>query len=557
MVAIGRRAALEALNRGLLLGTALALSGAGCVGAIGGDDETSGGLDNHPQLGPDNRYQCDDGPYPVRTEARRLTIAQYRNVVRDVFGGAVAPSAKYPGSYGKSATGFSTEPALYDVGDQTTEALMLAAEEVAESVAAALPSLLSCASAPDAGEDCASELIDTYVTRAYRRPVADDERELLLATFTDGAASGASFTEALAMMLVHALQTPQFLYVTEAAAPEGRELDGYEIASRLSFFLWDSAPDEGLLALAANGDLADPEVRRAEAQRMLDDPRSEGALIRFFREWTQTEDVAPGDKDPTIVEGFDADYAASMGASFDRFVSDQARQGSLRSLLTSKTVWVDGHMASFFGVQPPSDWQQVEVEGRSGLATQPLFLASAAHYGGSSYVFRGRFILKRLLCMELGAPPGDAQAQFDALPKPEDPTGKDLSASVNASPQCAGCHTAIDPGGLSLEHFGALGEYRDQYAGGKAIDPSGSMTMSDGDSISFQSYGDLFGALAEEPAVATCMGKQLVRFAMSRNDTQDDGCAVQSVGDVLAGSGTLAEGLVTLAASDAFAYRRD
>ncbi len=545
----------------LVVAAACAAVAAGCVGEIGGGgSDGKNGLDNHPQIGPDGRYICDSGPYPAVTSARRLSSTEYQNVVHDVFGPSVAASTKYPSSYGKSGTGYSTEPALYDVGQQGVESLMIASEDVAEAVAPILPSLLPCASAADAGVPCATQYVDSVVRRAYRRPVADDERAALLATYQGGRDSGASFTESVAMMTAHALQSPQFLYVTEAAAPGGRQLDGYEIASRLSFYLWETIPDEALLAKAANGELESPDTRRAEARRMLADPRSDAVLRRFFREWTQTTDVTPGNKDPNAVPGFDDAYAQSMASSFDRFTTDQAHNGTLQSLLTSQSVWVDDKMAGFFGVAAPqSGWTQVTLEGgASGLATQPLLLASAAHYSDSSYVFRGRFVRKRLLCDNLGAPPGDAQATFDAIPKPDNPTGKDLSASVNSMPACAGCHTQMDPAGLSFEGFGALGERRATYASGKSIDPSGTITVDGVGDITFSSYQDLLAQLSDKPVVAQCFGRQIVRFAMSRQDTVDDACAAQAIGDfVAAGKGSLADGIVEMAVSDSFGYRRD
>jgi len=296
----------------------------GCIGNIGDDAKGDhvGPLDNTPHLGPDGRYVCDEGPYPVPIDARRLTPVEYQNAIRDVFGPDVAPSDKYPGGYGKSPTGYSTAPNLYTVGEQTVTTLMEASEDVAESVAKVLGTLLPCAQDAGAATDCANQFVDEVVVRAYRHPLSAEERAPLLATYQDGRDAGASFTEAIAMMTSQALQSPQFLYITEAAAGDGRALDGYEIASRLSFFFWQTSPDDELLAKAASGELEGPAARANEAQRLLADPRADGALRRLFREWTQTEDVQPGDKDPALLEGFDAAYAAAMAESFDRFTLD-------------------------------------------------------------------------------------------------------------------------------------------------------------------------------------------------------------------------------------------
>jgi len=221
-------------------------------------------------------------------------------------------------------------------------------------------------------------------------------------------------------------------------------------------------------------------------------------------------------------------------------------------------VWVDENMASFLGVNAPtSEWAAVAVPSRSGgVLTQPLFLASTAHRADTSYVFRGRFVENRLMCRDIGAPPPDAQTAFEALPLPEDPTGKDKSATVNSVAQCTGCHQLLDPVGLSFEGFGALGEVRQSYPSGKPIDPSGSTNV-DGNTVSFESYANLLPAIAEADATAQCFGRQVVRFAMSRSDSEYDGCAAQSIGDMVADGMPLADAIVEMAVSDSFAYRLD
>jgi len=529
--------------------------------AMPGADGTSGQV---PSLGADGRYNCDKGPYPGAASARRLTTFEYKNAIRDIFDGKVAASTQYPGAYGKSETGFSTEPGINTIGEQGAENLMKASEDVAEAVAMSLAKLEPCAgSATDPGETCATTFIDRFIKRAYRRPLSADERAQLLKTYRDGRASGANFTEAVAMLTSHALQTAQFLYITEAAAPApGRALDSYELASRLSFLFWGSVPDDQLLESAASGSLNKSDALTGEARRLLGDPRADGSMQRLFREWTQTQMVAPGDKDHAMFPDFDDTLAASMEKSFDLFSADQMRGGTLATLLTTSETWADNTLAKFLGVAAPSgDWAKVALPSTryAGLATQPAFLASAAHFNTTSYVFRGRFVRKRLLCTELAPPPANAQSAFDQIPKPQDPTGKDLSTAVTAVPLCGSCHKLIDPAGLALENFDAIGRYRATYPSGKPIDPSGRLdNVGDrGASIAFSSQVDLWSALAREPDVAGCFAKQLVRFTLSRPDDVADVCAIQAVGDVLKSGGQLGAALVGLTKSDTFQQRRD
>jgi len=533
---------------------AISIPGPGSV--LPGGGGAGGGVTMPP---PDTRVDCSHGPYPAQLESRRLTVAQYQNAIRDVFGGKVTASAHYPGIYGKPLTGFTTEPAINDVGEQGAEEVVTAGEDVALSVAGALSQLLPCSvSKPD--DACVDTFIDRFVARAWRRPLASAERDVLRGIYQGGRTDGATFSESVAMVAETALLSPQFLYVTEAASPApGRPLDDYELAARLSFFLWDSVPDDALLALAQNGQLKDPVVRADNARRMLEDSRADATLSRLFREWTQTAVVSKSDKAPDVLPGFDDAYAASMAQSFDRFVADQARHGTLTSLLTSDEAWVDARMAGFFKVAAPaSGWAKVKVTGAglSGLGTQPEFLASAAHPADSSYVYRGRFFRKRLVCTDLGSPPANAQSAFAALQLPADATGKEKSEAVRANGTCGACHSLIDPIGLSLEGFDAVGHPRTMYASGRTIDTSGSAPVDD-HAIKFDSFAPLSAALAREPVVATCVSRQLVRFTYSRPDGTTDACTVQAIADALGGQGTLADALVAVVSNDTFQWRID
>jgi len=542
--------------------SSILLSLIACTGSI-----TAPGAPGGPPAQLENgRYVCNDRVHPAVTQARRLTTVEYQNAISVLFDGQLTPSTKYPGSAGKSLTGFSTEPALNDVGAGGAEQLMFAAEEVSLQIPAALAKLLPCA-ATAPGEPCVNTFLDKYGTRAYRRPPTATERGELLDEYRAAVASGASFSESMAMVVDHLLQMPQFLYVVEGSAGAGRALDGYELASRLSFMLTDSIPDDALLAAAPG--LTDPQKLGAQAVRLLASPRANTAIARFFREWTGTVQVAPADKDHTLFPFFDAAYARSMNDSFDRFVVDQVRnQGTLRSLLRSTDVFVDATMASFFGVAAPpaGQWAKVSVDGSryTGVVTQPAMLASLAHSAESSFVFRGKFIRKQLLCENLGMPPTNAQATFNTLPMPPNPTGKDVSAVIVARPECSGCHALLNPAGLAFEQFDALGRYRTTYPSGKTIDPSGQLpnvgpsASAAGHVLNFFDQTGMMEQLVNEPRVASCVATQIFRFTFSRVDTPNDVCAIQAIGDALTASGgTLGQALTAMLTTDAFTHRSD
>jgi hypothetical protein len=534
-----------------------------CDGSITGHRSPSSGP---PQQTSDGRYVCNDALHPAVTQARRLTPLEYQNSIAILFDGRLTASSQYPGTVGKSITGYSTEAALNDIGSGGAEQLMFAAEDVALQLPAALSQLLPCA-ASSPGEPCVNTFLDKYGTRAYRRPLTSAERADLLAEYRAGVASGGSFSDSMAMLVDHLLQMPQFLYVAEKAGGTARTLDGYELASRLAFMLTDAIPDDTLLAAAPT--LTDAATLDAQATRLLASPDANTTLARFFREWTGTVQVSPGDKDPSVFPAFDAAHAQSMNDSFDRFVLDQVRnQGTLRTLLRSTDAFVDSNVASIFGVAPPpaGQWAKIALDGSrySGVVTQPAMLASLAHTAESSFVFRGKFIRKQLLCENLGMPPPNAQATFNTIPLPPNPTGKDVSAAIVARPECSGCHALMNPAGLSFEQFDALGQWRTTYSSGKTIDPTGVLPQVGGrpgvagHDLTFTNHISMMEQLAGEPAVATCLATQVFRFTFSRMDTTADVCAIQGIGDALqASGGTLSEAILAVTGTDAFTHRSD
>jgi len=534
----------------------------GCDGLIAAPTGTT--ATGEPAVpAPVERLDCTSARHPASTSLRRLTRRQYERAVAAVFDGQVAPSAQFPagGALSDSVTGYSTEPALNAVGDQAAEQLMLAAEDVAVAVAAQLPALLPCAAASP-GDACAGAFADRYARRAFRRPPDAGERAALLAAYRDARAAGFAFDEGIAAMTVLMLQSPRFLYAAEAAAGAERALDGWELASRLSFLFWDSVPDDALLDAAASGALETSEGLTAEAMRLLASPNADPAIARLFREWLQAGELAPSQKDQALFPQVTFAATRSLNASLERFAAEQVRQGTLVSLLTSDVAYVDAESAPFFGVAapPPGEWrrQALGAGPRLGLVTQPAVMGALAHSNDASYVLRGRMVHKRLLCQPLGAPPAAAMAALAELPLPANPTGKDVSQVVQArGAGCAGCHRLLDPPGLALEVFDAIGRHRTQYESGKPIDGSG-VLGGGGEAIAFADHRELLAALARDPRLGSCFAQQVLRFAMSRLDGADDACALQAMSDGLeASGGRLDAALLALVASDSFRFRKD
>jgi hypothetical protein len=532
--------------------------GSASSGTGGSVNSSTGGVVAPPPMDKSGRYVCEDTTHGVTAAMRRITQAEYNNVITDVFG--VTPGPSYPGGYGKSGSGFSTESALNAVGEQSVEKIMNAAEEVASLLPARLPKILSCASKGD--EACAKTYLTTVGRRAFRRALTTDEQNTLLAVYKAEMADTATFADAVSVMTAQMLQMPAFLYVVEAPGKAGvdRALTGPELASRISFQLWDSAPDDALLDAADGGKLATKADVLTQAKRLFADARSDRGFTRFFREWTGTDTLTVTMKDAKVFTYLNQAFVTSVNDSFNKFVVDQVRSGkTLYDALRSNSMFIDKNLATFFGQPAVTAWTQVSLDATrySGLMTQPGMLAALAHSTDTSYVFRGRFIRKRLLCQDIGTPPANAMAEFANLTKPANPTAREVASVVESQPACGGCHNLLDPGGLAFEHFDAMGAYRDKYASGKAIDTTGALAAVTTAAMDFDGPVDLMEQLAGLPQTQKCFATQLHRYTVSRVDNGGDACAIQQIQDAMeASKNNIQEAFFATTQTDAFLYRR-
>ena len=227
----------------------------------------------------------------------------------------------------------------------------------------------------------------------------------------------------------------------------------------------------------------------------------------------------------------------------------------------SSRIPVDSTFASFLGVESPAEgeWLTTEFPGRPGIMMHPAMMAAHSHSSDQTpaYVPRGVLLRKQLFCDSLGLPPANAVMEFEALPIPDDPTAREISASVNSQPGCRVCHSQIDPPGLAFESFDGLGRERDTYRNGRPIDPAGQTRIGDTE-INFNDASDLLLQAAELPAVQTCFARQVFRFAMSRLDRPADECAIAALERELdASDGRIADALIAMTQTDTFRYRRD
>jgi hypothetical protein len=356
------------------------------------------------------------------------------------------------------------------------------------------------------------------------------------------------------------LQSPQFLYLLEPADPalapgSVAPLDVWQVASRLSYFLLGSLPDDALFAVAEAGSLTTAEQVAAEARRLLTLERARERIGLFFTEWLYLRNVDRMEKDATMYPNYDLSLGPLLRQQVELFaesvVLDQG--GTAVDLLTAPYTFMTPELAPIYGVAAPTSagFTRVDLDPsrRAGLLTHAGLLASLAKADQTDPVHRGKFVRERLLCEALAPPPPNANITPPAI----DPnaTTRERFAQHEADPGCAGCHLYMDPIGLGFEHYDALGQWRDTEAG-LAIDASGEILGSDV-AGTFDGALELANKLTQSRQVMDCLAKTWFRFALGRSVAEGDAAGLAALGDRFASAGfNMAELMVQVTQSRAF-----
>ncbi|MFT3921581.1 MAG: DUF1588 domain-containing protein [Myxococcales bacterium] len=536
---------------------------AGCVGALG---EPSGPLNGSARPGDIGDSAdaplsaCTNQPSAAAAPLRRLTRKEYTRAVRDVFG--VTTSAADAFAADERVGGTFASNADANVATIQLRQYMEAAEAISTQVD--VGALMACPAASADELACVTHFLDSVGRRAYRRPLADDERERLLSLFTS-LRTNDDFESSMRVLVQTLLQSPHFLYHLEldnSAAPRPinglASLPAFARASRMAFLLWASVPDDALLDAAGRGELDATDGVRAQAQRMLDDPRARDALGEFHAEWLGLERLEGATRDPAIYPEWNADLANALRADVERYADElvRGRQASFRELISTSLSFAQGASLALFGAgeaTPQADGAlSLDPARRAGLLTQPGFLAAHSHMNQSAPVQRGRAIRERLFCQPLPDPPPNVAAN----PPPLDAmltTRERFALHQTSGSACANCHQLIDGIGFSLEHYDALGRFR-ANENGKPIDAHFSLTSTDVD-------GDYDGALALSEQVAqsaqarSCYATQWFRFGFGRVEQKADACSVQRASEALQDDGAIRDMLLSMVVSDSFLYQ--
>ncbi len=312
------------------------------------------------------------------------------------------------------------------------------------------------------------EVVQRFLPRAWRRPVSKDEVERLVSFFKTRRAESPAFEEAIRETLVLALVSPSFLFLLEPDSQEARPLDAYELAARLSYFLWSSMPDDKLTAAAASGALLDDETLRAQVSRMIADPRAEEFVVQFTSQWLDLEAAERIVINEKLYRGFDRELVGDMKRETQNFFEEILRHNlSARHFLDSDFTMLNDRMARHYGIQGvrSREFQRVSLTGeegvrRGGLLTQAAILTGASTGEDSNVIKRAVFLRDRIL----GDPPDPPPPNVPEL-KTADANFARLSIreqlAVHLKDEaCADCHRGIDGWGHALEEYDAIGQWR-------------------------------------------------------------------------------------------------
>lgn len=519
-------------------GFAGAAGGSAAVGGAGGPGMASGDC-AAPQVGPERIH--------------RLTPTQYTSSLRVL------------------AHDDTLEPALD--ADREPIATLDAVRKWYNAAESAVPANASWLSAygnckPESDAACATALYESFAERAFRRPLKEDERAWLAESWAalPTAASVALRLETITELI---LQAPQFLYLYTEGTPSGalNVLDGHERAQRLSYFLWDSLPDEALLAAAQSGELDSSAGMRRQAERMLADERAKPVLRSFLARWLELNGAAilpsleQTPKDAKLYPGFDGALRQSMRRELEAFMDDVMfeQNGSLKELFSGTRAYVNGPLAKLYGVAGPAgvdDWAWIELDPtkRAGMLTRAGFLAVHASQTVTSPIRRGVYLLKEVLCVDLPSPPANVDNTPVEVTDGDVGTVREATLKRTGNPSCAGCHVRINELGFAFEHYDAIGRWQDsEQATGAAIDSSANLSQA-GEGLDGPVDGaiELSKRLAQSPAVAACATRKWFEVALRRSPVELDACAVQKISAKVAATSSLRELLLAMVESEAF-----
>jgi hypothetical protein len=457
---------------------------------------------------------------------RRLTEAEYRQTIADMFGidikvaGRFEPDLRKGGLLAIGASDVSVTRAGFEQYDLLAHSI--AAQVVDEKHR---PTLVPCVPASVKAPDpaCAADFFRKVGRLVFRRPVDEQNLKAMVEVAGMETKTSGNFYSGLQFVLAGMLEAPEYLFRVDVAGPDPAHpgtarLDDFSKASRLSFLLWDTAPDDELLTAAGRGDLDTQDGLKREVDRMLESPRVDAGVRAFFSDMLGFDELPMVEKDRVLYPRFSRTVIADAQEQTLRTITDHliVHRADYRDLFTTRSTFMTRTLGLVYHVPVRAErgWEPFEFpqdDPRAGLLTQISFLALHGPSGRSSPTLRGKAVRELLMCEPVPAPPANVNfALVEDTKNAELKTVRDRLTAHRANPTCAGCHKIMDPLGLALENFDGLGQFRADE-NGAAIDASGEL-----DGSRFQDAVGMGRAMHDNQAVVSCLVNSLYRYAAGR-----------------------------------------
>jgi hypothetical protein len=490
---------------------------------------------------------------------QRLTRAEYNRTVRDLFGVTSDPADAFPPD--SVSDGFDNHAKSLTISPQLAALLLDAAETIAaEAMANQGAQIVDCQPGDLA---CVRAALEALALRVYRRPPTADELDDLEGMVEFAAAEGDTFDDGVEYALQAMLMAPQFLYRSvpasspaangEPSAPEEREvvaLDDWSLATRLSYFLWGSTPDDALLAAAGQGELHDPDGLREQFDRMLADPKAAALYDGFLGQWLQLGKLGAASPDPAAFPQWSDALRDQMLEETRLYWEDlRDRDASVLELVNGTRTFANAELAAIYGVSgvQGSELQPIDLDPkrRAGVLTMPAILTMTSGPEQPNIVRRGVWLAEAILCASPPPPPEGVPPAPD--PQPGE-TERERLERHREDPSCAACHALIDPLGFAFENYDAIGQWRTE-AEGEPVDNLG--TLPDG--TEFAGVVELGELLASGDAFPTCVTTKVLTYALGRTIEDDESCVPETIGaQTVTPDSTVSDLLWAVVSSDAF-----
>jgi hypothetical protein len=469
---------------------------------------------------------------------RRLTHSQYDNTVRDLLGDYSRPALRFPPE--DYVDGFRNQARQQGMPPLLVDAYSTAAEKLALNAfrAGDVNGLIPCRPASALDTKCRDLFVRSFGLRAFRRPLREAELARYAAAFRAQAAATGKFLEGARTVVEAMLQSPNFLFHLEAG-PDGHSAD-YAIASRLSYLLLDSMPDQALLDAAAKGELRTAAGREAAASRLLRDPHARDAAGQFFEQWLRFDRVMNSFKESRRFPEFSLEMAASMVEEtrrlLDHLVWDDR---NFMEVFTADYAYLSSDLAALYHLLAPAgQFELVRFPAptrRAGLLGEASFLTANAGPTETSPTARGIFIREQLLCQKVPPPPPNVDTNLPEASEDKPLTRRQRMSDHEKNSLCASCHQLMDPIGFGLEGFDAIGRYREHETivfgsatgnrkGGKKVDLDLN-TQGEIAGLPNSAFSDarqLGAILSQSPICQECIVRQFFRYAYGRRETGAD-----------------------------------